>query len=131
MRPTANSQFTIHNSQFVWLLSLMLAVGLPGTASAQEAPQPVPKAAGSFLGYKAAIQIGLAQHPLVKKSQESAQAADAVMQQAKATYYPQIDAYAIQTGGNVRPLSAFNVAGAQNKPTSYIQNAGMMANQLI
>jgi outer membrane protein len=115
----------------VWLLPLMLAVWLPGTASAQETPQPVPKATGAFLGYKTAIQIGLEQHPLVKKSQESALAADALMQQAKARYYPQIDAYAIQTGGNVRPLSAFNIAGAQNKPTSYIQNAGMIADQLI
>ncbi len=131
MRPTTNSQFTIHNSQFVWLLSLMLSVWLPGTASAQEAPQPVPKAVGSFLGYKTAIQIGLEQHPLVKKSQESALAADALMQQAKSKYYPQIDAYAIQTGGNIRPLSAFNIAGAQNKPTSYIQNAGMIADQLL
>lgn len=131
MHPTTNSQFTIHHSQFVWLLSFILAVVLPGTASAQEAPQPAPKASGAFLGYKTAIQIGLEQHPLVKKSQESALAADALMRQAKARYYPQIDAYAIQTGGNIRPLSAFNIAGGQNKPTSYIQNTGMIADQMI
>ncbi len=131
MRPTTNSPFTIHHSQFVWLLSLMLAVWLPGTASAQEAPQPVPKAAGSFLGYKTAIQIGIEQHPLVKKSRESALAADAVAQQAKAKYYPQIDAYAIQTGGTLRPQSAFNIGGPQNRPTSYVQNAGVIADQLL
>ncbi len=129
------------------LLVACLAVGTTGE-SAGQAPRPPepaasesreagqepatpPKTAGAFLGYKTAIQIGLEQHPLVKKSQQTALAADAVVQQAKAKYYPQIDAYAIQTGGNIRPLSAFNIAGAQNHPTSYIQNAGVMANQLI
>src|SRR6185436_17884991 len=66
-------------------MSLLLSC-LPGlvtvAASAErEATQTVPKASGSFLGYKTAIQIGLEQHPLVKKSQASALAAGAVTQQ--------------------------------------------------
>lgn len=131
MKRSPNSKLKIQNSKLVilLLLSWLMMLSTPVTAAEQE--QSPPEASGAFLGYKAAIQIGLEQHPLVKKSQESALAADAVTQQAKAKYYPQIDAYAIQTGGNTRPLSAFNVAGAQNKPTSYIQNAGVMADQLI
>ncbi|TAJ07341.1 MAG: TolC family protein [Nitrospirae bacterium] len=132
MRPIVNSKLNIQHLTFIRLLPVMLAVALPVVvAAAEETTHPMPKAVGAFLGYKTAIQIGLEQHPLVKKSQESALAADALTQQAKAKYYPQIDAYAIQTGGNVRPLSAFNIAGAQNKPTSYIQNAGMIADQMI
>lgn len=98
------------------------------------APSPgveVPTAKGAFLGYRTAIEIGLQRHPLLRKAQATAEAAEAVTAQAKANYYPQIDAYAIQTGGTIRPLSAFNIAGAQNKPTSYIESAGVLANQLI
>lgn len=88
-------------------------------------------ARGTFLGYEAAIRIGLDRHPLLKRSKETALAAQAVSEQAVARYYPELNAYAIQTGGTVRPLSAFNVAGAQNKPTSYVENAGVRADQLI
>lgn len=113
------------------LLLNLLAWGIAASASGQDGAPPILKTSGSFLGYRAAIQIGLEQHPLVKKSQESALAADAVAQQARAKYYPQIDAYAIQTGGTLRPQSAFNVGGPQNRPTSYIQNAGVIADQLL
>ena len=113
-----------------------------GIASAQEraetsAPSPsrvpaeMPKSKGAFLGYRTAVAIAVEQHPLLKKSQETSWSAQASTQQAKARYYPQIDAYAIQTGGTIRPLSGFNIAGAQNKPTSYVENAGLRADQLI
>ncbi|MFM8552829.1 MAG: TolC family protein [Nitrospiraceae bacterium] len=132
MNRIPHSTLNIQNLTFSTSLLLSCLLGLVTVAAAAEQGTPAPpKASGAFLGYKTAIQIGLEQHPLVKKSQESALAADALTQQAKARYYPQIDAYAIQTGGNIRPLSAFNIAGAQNKPTSYIQNAGMIADQLI
>lgn len=83
------------------------------------------------MGYANAIRIGLEQHPALRKAKESAMAADAVTEQAKSKYYPELNAYAIQTGGTIRPLSAFNIAGAQNKPTSYIESAGFRADQLI
>lgn len=127
-----NSTLYIHNSKLgIALLVSLLAWGITTSASGQDVAHPMPKAAGSFLGYKTAIQIGIAQHPLVKKSQQSALAADSVAQQAKARYYPQIDAYAIQTGGTLRPQSAFNIGGPQNRPTSYVQNAGVIADQLL
>lgn len=91
----------------------------------------IPQTKGAFLGYEAAIRIGLAHHPLLRRSKETALAAEAVTDQAAARYYPELNAYAIQTGGTVRPLSAFNVGGAQNKPTSYVESAGFRADQLI
>jgi outer membrane protein len=102
---------------------------------AQPAVRPsspnVPQTKGAFLGYEDAIRIGLDRHPLLRRSKETALAAEAVTDQAAARYYPELNAYAIQTGGTIRPLSAFNVAGAQNKPTSYIESAGFRADQLI
>jgi outer membrane protein len=94
-------------------------------------PPDIPLSKGAFLGYESAIRIGLDRHPLLRRSRETALAAEAVTDQAAARYYPELNAYAIQTGGTVRPLSGFNVAGAQNKPTSYVQNAGFRADQLI
>lgn len=84
-----------------------------------------------FLSYKMAIQIAVEQHPLIRKSRERSLAAGAIMEQAKSKYYPQIDAYAIQTGGVLRPLSYFNVGGAQNRPTSYGNNVGVLVDQLL
>ncbi|HEU4686474.1 MAG TPA: TolC family protein [Nitrospira sp.] len=78
-----------------------------------------------------AVQIGLAQHPLIKRAGETARAATATLGQAQARFYPWIDAYGIQTAGTIRPLSRFNIAGGQNKPTSYVESAGLLADQLI
>jgi outer membrane protein len=95
-------------------------------------PSPdIPLSKGAFLGYESAIRIGLDRHPLLRRSKQTALAAGAVTDQAAARYYPELNAYAIQTGGTVRPLSAFNVGGAQNKPTSYVESAGFRADQLI
>jgi outer membrane protein len=102
-----------------------------GTLSSPLTGSSVPRSKGAFLGYKTAIQIAIDQHPIVRKSQEAALAAQALADQTKGKYYPQIDAYAIQTGGTTRPLSGFNVGGAQNKPTSYVEEGGFRADQLI
>lgn len=96
-----------------------------------ESERIAPISKGAFLGYHTAIQISLEQHPQLKKSKETAMAVQAITEQARSKYYPEINAYAIQTGGTIRPLSAFNIAGAQNKPTSYIESAGFRADQLI
>jgi len=102
-----------------------------GDPLSTEPSSEIPKTQGAFLGYKNAIKIGLEQHPQLRKAQETASAAQAITEQAKAKYYPQLDAYAIQTGGTIRPLSGFNIAGAQNKPTSYIESAGVRGDQLL
>lgn len=110
------------------------AEGLPNESAqplVPPSPATVPQTKGAFLGYEAAIRIGLDRHPLLRRSKESASAAEAVTGQAVARYYPELNAYAIQTGGTIRPLSAFNIAGAQNKPTSYVESAGFRADQLL
>ena len=120
---------------------LLVSVGFSWSAegssnkSVQELSLPsvpiVPETKGAFLGYETAIRIGLDRHPLFRRSKETASAAEAVTDQAAARYYPELNAYAIQTGGTIRPLSAFNIAGTQNKPTSYVESAGFRADQLI
>lgn len=96
-----------------------------------ELTRELPRTKGTFLGYKHAVQIGLEQHPAIKKARKIALAAETVTKQAESKYYPELNAYAIQTGGTIRPLSAFNIAGAQNKPTSYVESAGFRADQLL
>jgi len=91
----------------------------------------VPTSPGAFLSMNDAVQIGLTHHPLIRRADETAQAAAATLNQAQARFYPWLDAYGIQTAGTIRPLSRFNVAGAQNKPTSYVESAGFLADQLI
>ncbi len=128
---------------FIWLVlaSMLVATGQTWSAAPpQDLAEPpsskdlaggIPQTKGAFLGYQNAMRIGLEQHPRLRRAKETAMAADAVTEQAKSKYYPELNAYAIQTGGTIRPLSAFNIAGAQNKPTSYIESAGFRADQLI
>jgi outer membrane protein len=119
---------------------LLVAVPVPLSAqmsderalsSSLSAPPDVPSSSGAFLSYENAVRIALDRHPLLRRSKESAQAAEAVTDQAVSRYYPELNAYGIQTGGTTRPLSGFNVGGAQNKPTSYVESAGVRADQLI
>lgn len=91
----------------------------------------IPGTKGAFLGYRTAIQIGLEQHPQLQRSEQRAKGAEAIAEQARSRYYPELNAYAIQTGGTARPSSAFNIAGSQNKPTSYVESAGVRADQLL
>jgi len=96
-----------------------------------ELSRETPRTKGMFLSHKHAVHIGLEQHPAIKKAKETERAAETVTKQTEARYYPELTAYAIQTGGTIRPLSAFNIAGAQNKPTSYVESAGFRADQLL
>jgi outer membrane protein len=109
------------------LLSLPICTGwFCLTADGAEPPSQ-----GRFLSYKTAVEIALEQHPLIRKSKEGSLAAVAVTEQAKSKYYPQIDAYALQTGGFIRPLSYFNIGGAQNRPNSWGNNVGVLVDQLL
>ena len=120
---------------------VFVAVGTPDPALGQDdtpaagtgaaLPADVPVVKGGFLGLQTAMQVAVQRHPSLRKAHETASAAEAVTDQAKARYYPQLDAYAIQTAGTIRPLSGFNIAGAQNKPTSYVESAGVRADQII
>ncbi|HKT33403.1 MAG TPA: TolC family protein [Nitrospira sp.] len=111
-------------------LGLSLAVALMRTTMSY-ADALAPPAPQAFLSMSTAVQVGLAYHPLIRRAGETANAAAAAVGQAEARYYPWLDAYGIGTGGTIRPLSRFNISGAQNKPTSYVENAGFLADQLI
>jgi len=111
------------------LAFLWLTLGQPAWSLAEVSEAPLTP--GAFLSYETAIQVALDHHPLLRRSKEAALAAEAVTDQSVARYYPELNAYAIQTGGTIRPLSGFNIAGAQNKPTSYVESAGFRADQLI
>lgn len=121
----------------LWLLfeePVLSVARMPDEGSSSSLPSAsteVPQTQGAFLSYESAVRIALDHHPLLRRSKESAQAAEAVTDQAVSRYYPELNAYAIQTGGTIRPLSGFNIAGAQNKPTSYVESAGVRADQLI
>lgn len=112
------------------LIGICLAAGLV-CAGLSYADFPTPPAPQAFLSMTDAVQLGLAYHPLIRRAGETAQAAAATLGQAQARYYPWLDAYGIGTGGTIRPLSRFNISGAQNKPTSYVESAGFLADQLI
>jgi outer membrane protein len=103
---------------------------MPGYAEPQDSEVRLP-APESYLNIDQAVEIGLVHHPLIRRAGETVQAASATVGQAQARYYPWVDAYGIQTAGTIRPLSRFNIAGAQNKPTSYVESAGLLADQLI
>ena len=113
---------------------LCLAAGGVGGSFSHAEPSTsaiVPTSPGAFLSMGEAVHIGLVHHPLIRRAGETAQVAEAALSQAQARLYPGVDAYGIQTAGTIRPLSRFNVAGAQNKPTSYVESAGLLADQLI
>ena len=112
------------------LTGLCLAAGLLCTKLSY-AELPIPPAPQAFLSMTDAVQLGLVYHPLIRRAGETAQVAAATVGQAQARYYPWVDAYGIGTGGTIRPLSRFNIGGAQNKPTSYVESAGVLADQLI
>ena len=109
-------------------LSLVVTLMRTTMSYADAIAPPMPQA---FLSMNTAVQVGLAYHPLIRRAGETAQAAAATVGQAQARYYPWLDAYGIGTGGTIRPLSRFNISGAQNKPTSYVESAGFLADQLI
>lgn len=115
------------------LLLCLTTGGVVGPLSYAEPinPEDLPTSPGAFLSIGRAVQIGLLHHPLIRRASETALVAEATLGQSQARLYPWVDAYGIQTAGTIRPLSRFNIAGAQNKPTSYVESAGVLADQLI
>ena len=130
-----SSNFVVPSCMLMALWCSSLAYVTTSFAADGPAPpgvgQDIPTTLGAFLSLPTAVEIGLAHHPFIRQSQETALVASATAEQSKARYYPWVDAYGIQTGGTIRPLSRFNIAGAQNKPTSYVESAGLLADQLI
>lgn len=94
-------------------------------------PAELPNVSGAFLGYRQAIEVALGRHPLIIGAREQALVFKEEVVVAKSSLYPHLNAYGIQTDGTIRPLSAFNIAGAQNKPVRNIEEGGFRVDQLI
>ena len=106
------------------LMPLYTGAQPPGRTS--EAP---PR--GSFLGLQQAIELGLDHHPLVQEADATLKAASARTEQARAIYYPHIDANFDTTAGAGRLNPRFLVGGflVQQNLSQYV--GGVSVNQRI
>jgi outer membrane protein len=115
------------------MLLLVLITGLtPGYARAQPSgrtSEPPPR--GSFLGLQQAIELGLDHHPLVQEADATLKAATARTEQARAIYYPHVDANFDTTAGAGRLNPRFLVGGflVQQNLSQYV--GGVSVNQRI
>ena len=115
------------------MLLLVLITGLtPAYAGAQppgRTSEPPPR--GSFLGLQQAIELGLDHHPLVQEADATLKAATARTEQARAIYYPHVDANFDTTAGAGRLNPRFLVGGflVQQNLSQYV--GGVSVNQRI
>ena len=91
--------------------------------------EPPPR--GSFLGLQQAIELGLDHHPLVQEADASLKAATARTDQARAIYYPRIDANFDTTAGAGRLNPRFLVGGFLVQPNLSQYVGGVSVNQRI
>ena len=91
--------------------------------------EPPPR--GSFLGLQQAIELGLDHHPLVQEAGATLKVASARTEQARAIYYPHVDANFDTTAGAGRLNPRFLVGGflVQQNLSQYV--GGVSINQRI
>jgi outer membrane protein len=109
---------------------LFLAVLTAGHAEAQpRTSEPPPR--GSFLGVQQAIELALDNHPLVQEAGATLKAASARTEQARAIYYPHIDANFDTAAGAGRLNPRFLVGGflVQQNLSQYV--GGVSVSQRI
>jgi len=114
------------------LLVVLIALLTPAFTRAQpatRASEPPPR--GRFLGLQQAIELGLDNHPLVQEAGASLKAASARTDQARAIYYPRIEANFDTTAGAGRLNPRFLVGGflVQQNLSQYV--GGVSVNQRI
>src|SRR5262245_7273438 len=113
---------------------LMILVSLLTPLSLWAQPQghvsePPPR--GSFLGLQQAIELGLDHHPLVQEADATLKAANARTEQARAIYYPHVDANFDTTAGAGRLNPRFLVGGFLVQPNLSQYVGGVSINQRI
>jgi outer membrane protein len=94
------------------LLTVLIALFMPAYTGAQppaRSAEPPPR--GSFLGLQQAVEVGLDHHPLVQEADASLKAATARTEQARAIYYPHVDAHFGTAAGAGRLNPRFLVGG--------------------
>jgi outer membrane protein len=114
------------------LLMMLVTFVMPVHARAQPATrtsEPPPR--GSFLGLQQAIELSLDHHPLVQEADATLRAASARTEQARAIFYPHVDANFDTTAGAGRLNPRFLVGGflVQQNLSQYV--AGVSINQRI
>lgn len=124
MMPNTAVQGTI----LMGLISLLAPALISAQTTTRTSDPPV---RGSFLGLQQAIELALENHPLVQEAGASLKAAVARTEQARATYYPRVDANFDTTAGAGRLNPRFLVGGflVQQNLSQYV--GGVSVNQRI
>jgi outer membrane protein len=116
----------------VSLLIVLMTLLVPVVSRAQppgRTSEPPPR--GSFLGLQQAVELGLDNHPLVQEADASLKAATARTEQARAIYYPRVDANFDTTAGAGRLNPRFLVGGFLVQPNLSQYVGGVSVNQRI
>ena len=114
------------------LLMILITLLMPAHTRAQPAgrtSEPPPR--GSFLSLQQAIELGLDNHPLVQEAGASLKAATARAEQARAIYYPHVDANFDMAAGAGRLNPRFLVGGFLVQPNLSQYVGGVSINQRI
>lgn len=112
----------------------MLLIGLltPAFTSAQPGSRASePPLRGSFLGLQQAVELALDNHPLVREAGATLKAATARTEQARAIYYPHIDANFDTAAGAGRLNPRFLVGGFLVQPNLSQYTGGVALNQRL
>src|SRR5215831_16814322 len=109
--------------------ALVAGLGLARPVWAQgQSPAPVP---GSVLSLTQAIKIALERQPLLETAKHTVRAAEARTDQARAPFYPQVGASAIETSGALRVNALLRPSGSLIQPNQDNFIGGLSASQLL
>src|ERR1044071_1249779 len=115
-----------------WMLVIPLLVGsLISTQpvwSKSKEPQPVN---GAVLSMNQAITLALEQQPVIAAAQHALHAGEARTEQARAPFYPQVDASVIGTTGSLRSNAFLRPSGSLIQPNQTDFTAGVKVSQLL
>jgi len=114
--------------------TLIVSIVIGSVVSAQPAwtqSQGGRFANASPLSMKQAIAIALEKHPAIASSTHAFRAGEARTEQARAPYYPQVGASAIETSGALRANAFLRPSGSLIQPNQTDFTAGLTVSQLI
>ena len=109
--------------------TLVAVIGFAQPLGAQ-GQSPVP-AGSRGLNLKQAIAIALEKQPLLETAQHTLRAAEARTDQARAPFYPQVGASAIETSGALRVNALLRPSGSLIQPNQDNFSGGLSASQLL
>lgn len=90
-----------------------------------------PSVNASVLSMTQAVAIALEKHPVIESAQHALRAGEARTEQARAPYYPQVGASAIETSGALRSNAFLRPSGSLIQPNQTDFTAGLTATQLL